>query len=220
MMPVETVGVATSTRIRLFGLAHGLIFFAAPLPSGPDGATGLLGHQRTSRRAIQPNGPGSRAGGRRAPAGGPTSSRAGHGRGSGGRSRAARIPERLLGHTIPARARPAQSMATLKAAIAGATAWRSDRGEAEDAARQSWPGSTDSAFPRSEEAEWAPTSSVPPIYSCRCLLHAHLLPDGGAEGQLSGRVHGRAHLLGDGHQGPGSFLRLPGRADGDLDPPA
>ena len=42
----------------------------------------------------------------------------------------------LLGHTIPARTRPAQSMATLKAAIAGATAWRSDRGEADDAARQ------------------------------------------------------------------------------------
>ena len=42
----------------------------------------------------------------------------------------------LLGHTIPARTRPAQSMATLKAAISGATAWRSDRGEADDAACQ------------------------------------------------------------------------------------
>ena len=34
----------------------------------------------------------------------------------------------------------------------------------------------------------------------------------------SGRVHGRADLLGDGHQGQGAFLRGPGRADRDPDP--
>jgi hypothetical protein len=42
----------------------------------------------------------------------------------------------LLGHTIPARTRPAQSMAALKAAVIDAEAWNSDRGEAETAARQ------------------------------------------------------------------------------------
>lgn len=41
----------------------------------------------------------------------------------------------LLGHTIPARTRPQQAMATLKAAVQGATAWKSERGEAADAAK-------------------------------------------------------------------------------------
>ncbi len=41
----------------------------------------------------------------------------------------------LLGHTIPARTRPQQSIAALKAAVQGATAWKSERGEAADAAR-------------------------------------------------------------------------------------
>ena len=41
----------------------------------------------------------------------------------------------LLGHTIPARTRPQQSMAALKAAVQEARAWRSDRGEAEATAR-------------------------------------------------------------------------------------
>lgn len=40
----------------------------------------------------------------------------------------------LLGHTIPARTRPRQSLATLKAALTGARAWRSDRSEATPAA--------------------------------------------------------------------------------------
>ena len=54
---------------------------------------------------------------------------------------------------------------------------------------------------------------------CR-LLRADLLPHGVAEGQLPGRVHGGADLLGDGHQGQGAVLRRPGRADGDRDPAA
>lgn len=41
----------------------------------------------------------------------------------------------LLGHTVAARARPREAMATLKAALARATAWTGDRGEAVDAAR-------------------------------------------------------------------------------------
>jgi hypothetical protein len=41
----------------------------------------------------------------------------------------------MLGHTIPARTRPQQSIASLKAALQGATVWKSDRGEARDAAR-------------------------------------------------------------------------------------
>jgi hypothetical protein len=41
----------------------------------------------------------------------------------------------MLGHTIPARTRPQQSIASLKAALRGATVWKSDRGEAPDAAR-------------------------------------------------------------------------------------
>jgi hypothetical protein len=41
----------------------------------------------------------------------------------------------LLGHTIPARTRPEQSMAALRAAVQGATAWSSERGEAREAAR-------------------------------------------------------------------------------------
>ena len=41
----------------------------------------------------------------------------------------------LLGHTIPARTRPRQAIGTLKAALQGATAWMSDRGEAADVAR-------------------------------------------------------------------------------------
>ena len=54
----------------------------------------------------------------------------------------------------------------------------------------------------------------------RRLLRADLLPDRVAEGQLPGRVHGRADLLGDGHEGQGPVLRQPGRGDGDRDPPA
>jgi hypothetical protein len=42
----------------------------------------------------------------------------------------------LLGHTIPARTRPAQCMAALKAAVLNAEAWRSDRGEADKTAAQ------------------------------------------------------------------------------------
>ncbi len=41
----------------------------------------------------------------------------------------------LLGHTIPARTRPQQAMAALKAAVQVAAAWKSDRGEADVAAR-------------------------------------------------------------------------------------
>jgi hypothetical protein len=41
----------------------------------------------------------------------------------------------LLGHTIPARTRPEQAMAALKATVQVATAWKSDRGEADVAAR-------------------------------------------------------------------------------------
>ena len=54
----------------------------------------------------------------------------------------------------------------------------------------------------------------------RRLLRADLLPHGVAEGQLPGRVHGRADLLGDGHQGQGPVLRQPGGGDGDRDPAA
>lgn len=42
----------------------------------------------------------------------------------------------LLGHTIPARTRPQQVIATLKMAVQHATAWKSERGEAAAAARQ------------------------------------------------------------------------------------
>ena len=41
----------------------------------------------------------------------------------------------------------------------------------------------------------------------RRLLRADRLPHGVAEGQLPGRVHGGADLLGDGHQGQGPVLR-------------
>lgn len=41
----------------------------------------------------------------------------------------------LLEHTIPARTRPRQALATLKAAVEKAIAWKSERGEAEQAAR-------------------------------------------------------------------------------------
>jgi hypothetical protein len=41
----------------------------------------------------------------------------------------------LLGHTIPARTRPEQSMSALRAAVARSAAWKSDRGEAAPAAR-------------------------------------------------------------------------------------
>ena len=54
----------------------------------------------------------------------------------------------------------------------------------------------------------------------RRLLRADLLPHRVAEGQLPGRVHGRADLLGDGHEGQGPVLRRPGGADGDRDPAA
>ena len=54
----------------------------------------------------------------------------------------------------------------------------------------------------------------------RRLLRPDRLPHRVAQGQLSRRVHGGADLLGHGHQGQGPVLRLPGRADGDLDPPA
>ena len=54
----------------------------------------------------------------------------------------------------------------------------------------------------------------------RRLLRADLLPHRVAEGQLPGRVHGRADLLGDGHQGQGPVLRQPGGGDGDRDPAA
>ena len=54
----------------------------------------------------------------------------------------------------------------------------------------------------------------------RRLLRADLLPHGLAEGELPGRVHGRADLLGHGHEGQGPVLRQPGGADGDRDPAA
>lgn len=41
----------------------------------------------------------------------------------------------LLGHTIPARTRPQQAMAAIKAAVQVAAAWKSDRGEADVTAR-------------------------------------------------------------------------------------
>ena len=54
----------------------------------------------------------------------------------------------------------------------------------------------------------------------RRLLRADLLPDGVAEGELPGRVHGRADLLGDGHEGQGAVLRQPGGEHGHRDPAA
>ena len=54
----------------------------------------------------------------------------------------------------------------------------------------------------------------------RGLLRADRLPDGVAEGELPGRVHGRADLVGDGHQGQGAVLRQPGGEHGDRDPAA
>ena len=51
--------------------------------------------------------------------------------------------------------------------------------------------------------------------SPRSVLRADLLPDRLAQGQLPGRVHGRADLLGDVHQGQGALLRRPLRGDGD-----
>ena len=52
---------------------------------------------------------------------------------------------------------------------------------------------------------------------CR-VLRADRLPHRLAEGQLHGRVHGRADLLGDVDQGQGAVLRRPLRGDGDRDP--
>ena len=49
---------------------------------------------------------------------------------------------------------------------------------------------------------------------------ADRLPDRVAEGQLPGRVHGRAHQLGHGHQGQGAVLRQPGGEHGHRDPAA
>ena len=54
----------------------------------------------------------------------------------------------------------------------------------------------------------------------RRLLRADLLPHRLAEGQLPGRVHGGADLLGDGHEGQGPVLRRADGADGDRDPAA
>ena len=54
----------------------------------------------------------------------------------------------------------------------------------------------------------------------RRLLRADRLPHRLAEGQLPGRVHGGADLLGDVHQGQGAVLRGPLRGDGDRDPAA
>ncbi len=54
----------------------------------------------------------------------------------------------------------------------------------------------------------------------RRLLRADLLPDRVAEGQLPVRVHGRADLLGHGHEGQGAVLRQPGGGDGHRDPAA
>ena len=52
----------------------------------------------------------------------------------------------------------------------------------------------------------------------RRLLRADRLPHRLAEGQLHPRVHGRADLLGDVHQGQGALLRGPLRGAGDRDP--
>ena len=54
----------------------------------------------------------------------------------------------------------------------------------------------------------------------RRLLRADRLPHRVAEGQLPGRVHGRADLVGDGHQGQGAVLRQPGGEHGHRDPAA
>ena len=54
----------------------------------------------------------------------------------------------------------------------------------------------------------------------RRLLRADRLPHGLAEGQLPRRVHGRADLLGHGHQGQGPVLRRQGRGHGDRHPAA
>ena len=54
----------------------------------------------------------------------------------------------------------------------------------------------------------------------RRVLRADRLPHGVAEGQLPGRVHGRADLLGDGHQGQGAVLRRQGGGHGHRDPAA
>ena len=54
----------------------------------------------------------------------------------------------------------------------------------------------------------------------RRLLRADRLPHGVAEGQLPRRVHGRADLLGDGHQGQGPVLRRQAEGMGiDILPP-
>ncbi len=54
----------------------------------------------------------------------------------------------------------------------------------------------------------------------RRVLRADRLPHGVAEGQLPGRVHGGADLLGDVDQGQGPVLRRALRGDGDRDPAA
>ncbi len=54
----------------------------------------------------------------------------------------------------------------------------------------------------------------------RRLLRADRLPHRLAEGQLHGRVHGGADLLGDVHEGQGPVLRGALRGDGDRDPAA
>ena len=54
----------------------------------------------------------------------------------------------------------------------------------------------------------------------RRLLRADRVPHRVAEGELPGRVHGRADLVGDGHQGQGAVLRQPGGEHGDRDPAA
>ena len=54
----------------------------------------------------------------------------------------------------------------------------------------------------------------------RRLLRADRLPHRLAEGQLPGRVHGGADLLGDVDQGQGAVLRGALRGDGDRDPAA
>ena len=54
----------------------------------------------------------------------------------------------------------------------------------------------------------------------RRLLRADRLPHRLAEGQLPRRVHGRADLLGHGHEGQGPVLRRQGRGHGDRHPAA
>ena len=66
--------------------------------------------------------------------------------------------------------------------------------------------------------EAAADYSLQPL--ARRVLRADRLPHGVAQGELPGRVHGRADLVGHVHQGQGAVLRLALRGDGHRGAPA